>query len=157
MKRAAVSPQNIHEWPSLTRRRLEEQEETKCDATGECEMCTDAERASFESECGMTGRHQHFKCVTSKGDKESSSASYKSCKRTTADEQFLMIRLQAICFTIGVASLFSVRRNRQLGAFDQRREVAKRGTNILNLDILSDDSMDQEMVPLAPSDPLDVV
>jgi hypothetical protein len=68
-----------------------------------------------------------------------------------------MIRLQAICFTIGVVSLFSVRRNRQLGAFDQRREVAKRGTNVLNLGILSDDSMDQEMVPLAPSDPLDVV
>lgn len=158
MKRAAVSRQNAHKWPSLTRRLQGEHEETKCDMTGVCEMCTDAERTSPESECGPTGRHQHFKCVTSEGDEEiSSRASYKSCNRTSADEEFLMIRLQAICFTIGVVSLFSVRKNRQLGAFDQRREVAKRGTNTLNPDIFSGDSMDQEMVPLASSDPLDVV
>jgi Jumping translocation breakpoint protein (JTB) len=155
MKRETDSRQTAYTY-ERTRRRLDDQEEEaiECEATGVCEMCTDAERSIPESECEPTGRHQHFKCVTSIGDEQDTSiATYRSCKRTEADEEFLMMRLQAICFTIGVVSLFSVRRNRQLGAFDQRKE-GKRG-NILNLAALSDN--EQEMVPLAPSDPLDVV
>ena len=139
-----------------TTRHLDDQEEAiQCEATGVCEMCTDAERLIPESQCEPTGRHQHFKCMLSKGNvSDSSSESYRSCKRTEAEEEFLMVRLQAICFTIGVLSLFSVRKNRQLGAFDQRKE-GKRG-NILSFATISD--QEQEMVPLAPSDePLNVV
>lgn len=70
------------------------------------------------------------------------------------------MRLQAICFTIGVASLFSVRRNKQVGAslFDLRKAAAKeqqeRQQNSLSL------TSEQEMVPLTAtddSDELDVV
>ena len=82
-------------------------------------MCTNAEREVEGNECAQTGRHVQYKCVTLKGgesirvtlmkgsiltdtsfsltitlDKEvSSSVSYESCKRTEADEQFLMVRV----------------------------------------------------------------
>lgn len=69
------------------------------------------------------------------------------------------MRLQAVCFTIGVVSLFSVRRNKQVGAslFEQRKVAAKaQQQHALPLH----NGVEQEMVPLAASeeeDPLDVV
>lgn len=110
--------QDTRRW----RRRLEEQE-TKtidCEAIGKCQMCTDAERAEEGSECAKTGRHIQYKCTESNGGEShdmmccearhinssctmyfvrtkeeeiSSSVSYKSCHRTEADEEFLMVRL----------------------------------------------------------------
>lgn len=119
----AAAQQRRWRW----RRRLEEEETTvDCQAVGVCEMCTDAQRSVDGNECEKTGRHQQYKCTTSKGgvsffyfkilsvclfcvasigshsrlfhllqnivEEEKSSSSYKSCDRTEADEEFLMVR-----------------------------------------------------------------
>jgi len=149
----------IPEW----RRRLDQEEPTKthCEPIGACEMCTDAERSEEGRECQATGRHMQYKCTTTKGEEEiSTTFSYKSCSRTEADEEFLMMRLQAICFTIGVLSLFSVRRNKTIGAslFDQRKAAAKQQQEQNSLSLTDNNAVEQEMVPLAAdTDSLDVV
>lgn len=70
------------------------------------------------------------------------------------------MRLQAICFTIGVLSLFSVRRNKTIGAslFDQRKAAAKQQQEQNSLSLTENNAVEQEMVPLAAdTDSLDVV
>jgi len=48
---------------------------------------------------------------------------YRSCKRTSTDEEFLMLRLQVFCLLIGVTAFVSARRQKFAHAslFDQRK------------------------------------
>lgn len=62
-----------HHQQQQPRRRLElsqgqQQQENEsveeCEPTGICEMCTHMERMAEGTECGSTGRHELYKCVT---------------------------------------------------------------------------------------------
>lgn len=108
----------------------------RCTVLGECELCPHGGRKSNDEEgCEETGRRQRFNCVVTEGDSGKpikSRKEYRSCRRTRADEQFLMVRMQAICALLGTLSLISVRRQklRSASLFDQRRPPrGRRGSN----------------------------
>jgi hypothetical protein len=85
---------------------------------------------------------------------------FKPCKRTVEDDEFLMMRMQIICFLFGSISLFAVRKLKSTTAtlFDQRK-AAKRGSQHGSAD---DDDIEiefssmlgqntaEEMQPLTP-------
>lgn len=88
---------------------------------------------------------------------------FKSCKRTVEDDEFLMMRLQVICFLLGSVSLFAVRKLKSTTAtlFDQRK-AAKRGSQYdspdddgeieIEFSSMIGQNSAEEMQPLTPLD-----
>lgn len=142
-------------------RRLLASTDRSCEPVSECEACTTGQRDN-ESVCQDTGLVQRFKCMSATdqgvGDPKEE---FRACKRTVADEEFLMMRMQVICFLFGSISLIAVRRQKGTAAtlFDQRK--AKRGDQ--NYDADGEDEI--EFSPMAgqgndeirPLVPIDVV
>uniref|UniRef100_A0A7S1ZI32 Uncharacterized protein n=1 Tax=Ditylum brightwellii TaxID=49249 RepID=A0A7S1ZI32_9STRA len=92
---------------------------TRCVALTECTLC--GVGAGDEEACDTTGRHQLFECAVR--GKEKRHDIYKSCSRTASDEQFLLIRMQLLCVTLGCIALMNVRKQKMKNSslFDQRR------------------------------------
>ena len=84
--------------------------------------------------------------------------SYRSCARTKADEEYLMIRLQVFCLLLGVVSFASVRKQKAVTAslFDQRkiqqRPDKKRASQLIEMTAIA-----EEAVPLTDNSTLEVV
>lgn len=102
-----------------------------CEPVSECEVCTTGQRDK-EPLCQDTGRVQRFHCKSL--DDGSAKDEFKICKRTVADEEFLMMRMQVLFFLFGSLSLLAVRKLRGTTAtlFDQRK--AKRNNQNYNQD-----------------------
>jgi hypothetical protein len=52
---------------------------------------------------------------------------YESCKRTSADEEFLLVRFQVFCILLGAFAVISVRKQKIISAnlFDKRKYQAE--------------------------------
>jgi hypothetical protein len=52
---------------------------------------------------------------------------YQSCKRTRAEEEFRVVRLQVLCLLLGAVAVVSVRKQKMVSAslFDQRKLQAE--------------------------------
>jgi len=100
---------------------------TRCVALTECTLC--GVGAGDEEACDTTGRHQLFECAVVRG-KEKRHDMYKSCSRTASDEQFLLIRMQLLCVTLGCIALTNARKQKMKNSslFDQRR---RRNNNVV--------------------------
>jgi hypothetical protein len=79
---------------------------------------------------------------------------YEPCRRTEADEEFLMVRMQVFCLLIGALAFLSVRRQKAASAnlFDQRKQGGKAGqpkrrTDTVDIELVSR----EEATPLADS------
>ena len=103
---------------------------------------------------------------------------YESCRRTQADDEFLLVRLQVFCLTVGTLAFASVRKQRVLSAnaFDKRRSSVVSGgnsestisigrsvpkasrSNISTIELMATNGVrNQETVPLTDNDSMDVV
>jgi len=120
-----------------------------CEPRGDCEMCT-ATQLNAQDECKATSRIQLFSCRAEKED-SADIVQFRSCVRTATDEEFLVIRLQVMCFLLGSISLFMVRRQKRSTTtlFDQRK--ANIGAIRRNASLT--DSEDLEMVDQQDSGP----
>lgn len=104
-----------------------DEDEEMCDITSECRMCSTSDKESIE-QCDKTGKIEVVTCIsisnnaTQQEDRIQRQKVYRSCKRTSSDDEFLMIRLQVFCLLIGVTAFASSRKQKQLNAslFDQR-------------------------------------
>mmetsp|Transcript_21072 Transcript_21072/g.34876 ORF Transcript_21072/g.34876 Transcript_21072/m.34876 type:complete len:198 (+) Transcript_21072:89-682(+) len=152
--------------PHRRRRQLSSLESSldtaSCEAVSACEVCTTGQREN-EPLCKDTGRVQRFNCKPEEGSDPT--ILFKPCKRTVEDDEFLMMRLQVICFLFGSMSLFAVRKlkNTTSTLFDQRK-AAKRGSQTLDDDDDEDiefeiefssmlgQNNNEEMQPLQPID-----
>mmetsp|Transcript_19586 Transcript_19586/g.27707 ORF Transcript_19586/g.27707 Transcript_19586/m.27707 type:complete len:164 (+) Transcript_19586:78-569(+) len=99
----------------------------ECHVIDKCRECTKHELIDNDV-CEKTRKIERIECIRYQGDDEiSSTKKFRSCKRTEADEEFLMMRLQMFCFLLGFMSLFSAKRQKRIHAslFDQRKAKAK--------------------------------
>uniref|UniRef100_A0A7S1YJ98 PSI domain-containing protein n=1 Tax=Grammatophora oceanica TaxID=210454 RepID=A0A7S1YJ98_9STRA len=126
-----------------------------CSIVSQCTMCTATQRRS-EEECKSTGRIEIVDC---KGEEDEDVHRFRSCKRTQADEQFLMVRMEVICFFLGSLAFLSAKRQKSIHTtlFDQRRQ-AKRSSTMgsdahIEMSVLNGDG-DEERAPLVQSSPL---
>lgn len=86
---------------------------------------------------------------------------YRSCSRTEADEEFLLIRLQVFCLLMGSFAFLMVRRQKVSSAnlFDQRKNYGGRGHGItkplasVNIEMATK----AEKQPLTETDSMEVV
>jgi hypothetical protein len=70
----------------------------------------------------------YFRLNITLDDKETGTrTNYESCKRTAADEEFLLVRLQVFCLLLGAFAVVSVRKQKIVSAslFDQRKLQAE--------------------------------
>lgn len=163
-QRRLASTTNAHNRRRLQKRKRLAAENAvveSCEPVGYCESCSRADR-SKEEECRATGKKQRYQCVSAGADgNDETRFMYKSCSRTDAEEQFLMIRLQVICFFMGAMSIMSVRRQKSVTAslFDQRKRRASTEIALSSLESILGQESESEMVPLTSSnnDSLDVV
>mmetsp|Transcript_24440 Transcript_24440/g.56957 ORF Transcript_24440/g.56957 Transcript_24440/m.56957 type:complete len:190 (+) Transcript_24440:725-1294(+) len=139
----------------------EEKGEESCRPAGECEECTET-RKKRQEVCGKTGKIQVYKCfVEEEGTETTTRTIFKSCRRTRADEEFLMVRFQVFCFLLGSLSFLYAKRQKTQSAslFDQRRLRRNSSIEVPNVEereIESSPDEDSEMEPLTAK-PLDVV
>lgn len=88
---------------------------------------------------------------------------YQSCNRTTADDEFLMVRMQVLCVLIGSFAFATVRRQRQNSAtlFDQRKQreaaKAKARQSIVSKSDVEMIKFGDETIPLTGDDEVDVI
>jgi hypothetical protein len=133
---------------------------TLCTRISPCTACTDTDRSEIV-ECATTGRIETYRCKKKKKttnaplDDEDShntnddaawntvvdetgreeeplwSISYRSCVRTTNEQEFMFIQFQVLCGFIGCISIYSIRKQRMNVAslFDQRRMNAHPNKN----------------------------
>lgn len=92
----------------------EANEKERCIPIDECELCLLEEEG-----CAETGRRRKFECTL--GDNRRKV--YNSCLRTTADEQWLVVRMQFFCAMVFIFSMISTRKQKIISAslFDQRK------------------------------------
>jgi hypothetical protein len=65
--------------------------------------------------------------ATPDGNEIGTRTKFESCKRTAADDEFLLVRFQVFCILLGAFAVVSVRKQKRLSAtlFDQRKLQAE--------------------------------
>lgn len=118
----------------------------RCNPSGQCEICPGGKRSGREG-CEETGKRQKLLCPSENDnddadDDDPQTATYQSCKRTVADEEYLMVRLQCMCVVFAFFALRTVRREKMASEslFDQRKRISRQ----------------QEMVPLTTANSNDI-
>lgn len=111
-----------------------------------CEMCSGGKHSGRPG-CEKTGKHQLFICQNEDDDDDvSTKETYLSCDRTKADEEYLMLRLQGLCFFLAFFSLRNVKGEKiaSESLFDYRKRMAQVSEHSNG----SSGSKMQEMIPL---------
>lgn len=102
-----------------------------CKPISECELCEEGpQRQSGTKGCEETGKHRKWSCPKHDDDEEEQGDNYiefRSCKRTTIEEEYNVIRFEALCLLISLFSLRTVRREKLLNEslFDKLKRQAK--------------------------------
>jgi hypothetical protein len=103
-----------------------------CKPISECELCEEGpQRQSGTKGCEETGKHRKWSCPKHDDDEEEDEEEYdieyRSCKRTTIEEEYNVIRFEALCLLISLFSLRTVRREKLLNEslFDKLKRQAK--------------------------------
>lgn len=121
--------------------------EEKCVEVEQCQLCY-----SGEEGCAITGRRRKFECTNPSGAKREV---FHSCRRTVAEEEWLVFKLQIVCILLGILSMRSTRSRKIASAnlFDQRRigNNQKRSMNDSNSTETNDEKVDETETLLAKS------
>jgi len=105
---------------------LENEESTKetelCSPVGECTLC---KQDDPNTNCSKTGRVIEYLCISKLGKEEDLNKrriEYRSCQRTTADEKYLLLKMESIFLFVGILSTMYARllKPRSVSLFDQR-------------------------------------
>lgn len=116
-----------------------------CKPISECELCERGQLAN--NECEETGRHIKWSC--NEEDENEDIIEYTSCKRTRIEEEYNVVRFEAVCLLISLFSLRSVRREKLLSEslFDKLKRQAK----VQQQQQGKSSRHEQEMTPLVSS------
>jgi len=101
-----------------------EEEEERCVLITECMLCSKLGNKVGMKECKDTNRVQLYECsIPSKPEYTKRRKEYRSCKRTVADEEWLVFRMQLFCLLLGLISTYAARMQKRAHAtlFDQRK------------------------------------
>lgn len=105
----------------------------RCSPIGECMLCPGAgiraKKNHVREGCEMTQRRQKFECIIGGANAKGLSINrsrytvFQNCKRTTSDEEYLMLELQVVCTIVAFFSISKVKKEKIVSAslFDQRR------------------------------------
>lgn len=100
---------------------------SNCKPISECELCQQGGGQPLSGEngnsCEETGRHRKWSC----NEEDEDVIEYRSCKRTTIEEEYGVLRLEVMCLLISLVSLKQVRKEKLLNEslFDKLQRQAK--------------------------------
>ena len=202
-RRLLASSEPYHSTRLLGRATNDGDADESCTVEEECRLCSSSEKKTID-ECKTTGIIQTVTCSKLKSgedddeEEEETGGSkkkrgrkktkfpsgkgrtiYKSCRRSEAEEQNLVVQLQVFCLLMGVLACISARKQKVANAslFDQRKIAAskaaigseKRRSNEMSsggfVEMLSTSSHTlgsttvnmEEVVPLNDNSALDIV
>jgi hypothetical protein len=99
-----------------------------CKPISECELCQQQgggqpPSGKNENGCEETGRHRKWSC----NEEGEDIIEYRSCKRTTIEEEYNVVRFEILCLLISLVSLKQVRKEKLLNEslFDKLQRQAK--------------------------------
>jgi len=96
-----------------------EKETESCSPVGECTLC----KENPEPACSESGRVMEYICISIKEEVLGKRrAEYRSCQRTTADEEYLLLKMEFLFLLLGILCTIYARflKTRSVSLFDQR-------------------------------------
>lgn len=117
-----VHHQNTRETELIVLENEESEKETEsCSPVGECTLC----KENPEPACSESGRVMEYICISIKSKEEvlgKRRTEYRSCQRTTADEEYLLLKMEFLFLLLGILCTIYARflKTRSVSLFDQR-------------------------------------